>query len=238
MAKPTVIPKEVQAEAIRLRSSGMSYLKIVAELKDQGVTERWVKNNLKDVIMYKESTVEDKVISEILKLATRKIGVKPSEVSEVYYEHYGTTWDMKKDRSVLDITSKEKDAIKRKVRSLAKKEGKTVMFISEWIQREHTDECKGVLFDCTQRLHEALTDIYYMYNETFPENKGREVSSFIYDVCSLNIPAMNPSRDVHGRFDKITDNLDTLKVVVKQKEVKRKIFDKVEGDDEIDKNAY
>jgi|SRR5690554_1884908 len=219
MSKPIELPIEIEQEAITLRQSGLSYSKILDRLKSKGATERWIKRICKGVTVV-HSTNETQAVMEISKLATREVGVKPSEMNQVLFEIYGTVWDNKKERNVLNLPQKDKNTIKRKVNSRCKSLGKTALFTPEWLQVNHVSQCKDTFFEAAQLLHETLTQIEMMYKRDTGVTDVFPVSSFVYYVCSVNIKSMAPEGNyqrlemILGKMDRVEDSVDQLELEV------------------------
>jgi hypothetical protein len=163
-----------------------------------------------------QSTNEYKAVEQISKLAVRKEGVKPSEINSVLFEIYGVVWDDKKERNVLNLSQKDKNTIKRKVTKRCKDLGKDALFTPEWLQVEHCKESKEAFYEAAQMLHETLTEIEMLYKRSTGNTDTFSVSSFLYDVCSVNIKKMAPEGN-YQRFETILDKIHRVEDKVTQK---------------------
>lgn len=218
MSKPIELPKEITQEAIKMRQEGCTLKQIKEHLEEHGATEAWVKKVCKNVVAGSNNN-EHKAVKEIASLATRPEGVKPSEINQVYFSVFGTVWDDKKQKFALNLSQKEKNTIKRKVTKVCKDLGKYALFLPEWVQREHGRECKDLLIDSAQSLHECLFSLMQEFKREFPDATSYQVQSFVYDVCSVNIPKMSPE-GCDNRFNGISEKIDMVIDNVIQQEVK------------------
>ena len=218
MSKPIELPEDVTQQAINMRKEGCTLKQIKEHLEGYGATDAWVKKICKGVTAG-SNTNEHKAIEEIAALATRPEGVKPSEIQQVYFTIFGTVWDDKKQKFVLNLSQKEKNTIKRKVTKVCKDVGKYALFLPEWVQREHGRECKDILIDSAQTLHECLFSLMQEFKQVFPEATSYQVQNFIYDVCSVNIPKMSPE-GCDNRFNGISEKIDAVVDNVAQREVR------------------
>ena len=207
MRKPIELPKEITDKAVAMKRSGMSHRSILEELKPHGATDKWLRRVTKDVT--KEESLMDNVVGKIYKLATRPQGVKPSEINQVYYDSFGTVFNERKGRHVVNLSQKDKDNIKRKVNKLGKDKGTLILFTPEWVRINHIEQSKRILFESTQELHELLYTIQETYKDLFPDSNNREVSSFINEIVSLNLPRLSP-RGIDVTFESLIDKLNVI----------------------------
>lgn len=149
-----VISEEVKAEVTKDRENGMSLNALVEKWSKDGVTKGWIRKHTK--AGKKQESVSGVVISAVLPLAIRKIGVKPSELYPIYLEHYGTTWCEVEERHILNMTQSQKSYIRSKVKEKAKKQGLTACFVPEWMNRNSPKESNQLMLTLANDLYEII----------------------------------------------------------------------------------
>lgn len=223
------ISKDVEEQVVADRKEGMSYAAIEEKYKEFGVTVKWAKRVCKDVKVVKLATSPQKAIAAILPLATRPIGVKPSEYFPILKEAYGTVWCDKAGYERLNITDSQKSYVRSQVKEKAAKLGKVAHFIPEWLDRNDPVFCNKVMLMCAQSLYDSFEEQVHYFLSMFPElaeGKGKGYS-IRNELFALVVAGYDPS-GVHNRCERnqeavefLTGNPDLPAPKVKETEQQR-----------------
>lgn len=205
------ISKEVQEQVVADRKEGMSYAAIEEKYKEFGVTVKWAKRVCKDIKVVKLATSPQKAIAAILPLATRPIGVKPSEYFPILKEAYGTVWCDKAGYERLNITDSQKSYVRSQVKEKAAKLGKVAHFIPEWLDRNDPVFCNKVMLMCAQSLYDSFEEQVHYFLSMFPElgeGKGKGYS-IRNELFALVVAGYDPS-GVHNRCERNQEAVEFL----------------------------
>jgi hypothetical protein len=205
------ISKEVEEQVVADRKEGMSYAAIEEKYKEFGVTVKWAKRVCKDVKVVKLATSPQKAIAAILPLATRPIGVKPSEYFPILKEAYGTVWCDKAGYERLNITDSQKSYVRSQVKEKAAKLGKVAHFIPEWLDRNDPVFCNKVMLMCAQSLYDSFEEQVHYFLSMFPElgeGKGKGYS-IRNELFALVVAGYDPS-GVHNRCERNQEAVEFL----------------------------
>lgn len=163
------ISKEVEALVIEDRKAGMSYAAIVEKYTEHGVTVKWAKRVCKDIKVIKMASSPQQAIAAILPLATRPIGVKPSEYFHILKACYGTVYDEEQEYERLNMTSGQKSYVKAQVKEKALKLGKVAYFVPEWLDTKHPEDCNKLMLTLAQSLYDSVEAQITCFFEAYPE---------------------------------------------------------------------
>lgn len=205
------ISKDVEEQVVADRKEGMSYAAIEEKYKEFGVTVKWAKRVCKDVKVVKLATSPQKAIAAILPLATRPIGVKPSEYFPILKEAYGTVWCDKAGYERLNITDSQKSYVRSQVKENAAKLGKVAHFIPEWLDRNDPVFCNKVMLMCAQSLYDSFEEQVHYFLSMFPElgeGKGKGYS-IRNELFALVVAGYDPS-GVHNRCERNQEAVEFL----------------------------
>lgn len=172
------------------RASGMTVAKIVDKYKDYGVTTKSIRRLT--ACVKKQESVTSTVISAVFPLATRKIGVKPSELNKIYYEHYGTVWCEIEERNILNMTQGQKSYIRAKVKAKAAKQGKVAIFVPEWMDRTQPNESNKLMLSLANDLYEIIEYKVNEYLHSFPQQPDA-AWSVRNELYSLAVKGYDPT---------------------------------------------
>ena len=185
------ISQEVASEVIKDRQAGMSLNALVQKWGESGVTKHWIRKNTTTPIK-KEASVSSVVVDAVLPLATRKIGVKPSELNKIYYEHYGTVWCEIEERNILNMTQGQKSYIRAKVKAKAAKQGKVAIFVPEWMDRTQPNESNKLMLSLANDLYEIIEYKVNEYLHSFPQETDA-AWSVRNELYSLAVKGYDPT---------------------------------------------
>lgn len=205
------ISKDVEEQVVADRKEGLSYAAIEEKYKEFGVTVKWAKRVCKDVKVVKLATSPQKAIAAILPLATRPIGVKPSEYFPILKEAYGTVWCDKAGYERLNITDSQKSYVRSQVKEKAAKLGKVAHFIPEWLDRNDPVFCNKVMLMCAQSLYDSFEEQVHYFLSMFPElgeGKGKGYS-IRNELFALVVGGYDPS-GVHNRCERNQEAVEFL----------------------------
>lgn len=205
------ISKEVEQQVLADRKEGMSLDALVEKYKEHGVTKNWVRRVCKDVKVVKLATSPQKAIAAILPLATRPIGVKPSEYFPILKEAYGTVWCDKAGYERLNITDGQKSYVRSQVKEKAAKQNKVAHFIPEWLDRNDPVLCNKVMLMCAQSLYDSFEEQVHYFLSMFPElgkDKGKGYS-IRNELFALVVGGYDPS-GVHNRCERNLEAVEFL----------------------------
>lgn len=205
------ISKDVEEQVVADRKEGMSYAAIEEKYKEFGVTVKWAKRVCKDIKVVKLATSPQKAIAAILPLATRPIGVKPSEYFPILKEAYGTVWCDKAGYERLNITDSQKSYVRSQVKEKAAKLGKVAHFIPEWLDRNDPVFCNKVMLMCAQSLYDSFEEQVHYFLSMFPElgeGKGKGYS-IRNELFALVVAGYDPS-GVHNRCERNQEAVEFL----------------------------
>ena len=184
------ISEEVKAGVAKDRANGMSLNALVEKWGKDGVTKNWVHQHTK--AGKKQESVTSAVINAVFPLATRKIGVKPSELNKIYYEHYGTVWCEIEERSILNMTQGQKSYIRAKVKAKAAKQGKVAIFVPEWMDRTQPNESNKLMLSLANDLYEMIEYKVNEYLQSFPQETDA-AWSVRNELYSLAVKGYDPT---------------------------------------------
>lgn len=205
------VSKEVEEQVIADRKEGMTLDELVTKYAEFGVTKNWVRRVVKDVKVAKLATSPQKAIAAILPLATRPIGVKPSEYFPILKEAYGTVWCDKAGYERLNITDSQKSYVRSQVKEKAAKLGKVAHFIPEWLDRNDPVYCNKVMLMCAQSLYDSFEEQVHYFLSMFPElgeGKGKGYS-IRNELFALVVAGYDPS-GVHNRCERNQEAVEFL----------------------------
>lgn len=74
-----------------------------------------------------------KSVARVYELAIRTQGIKDYELREILHEEYGCTWDEQKGRYQAKTTNDTIKQVKEKVRERASDEGRSAIFVIDWV---------------------------------------------------------------------------------------------------------
>lgn len=203
------ISEEVKQSVVKDRAEGMTLDAIVDKWKDEGVTKNWVRQNTKSSNS-KKDTKAALAVAQILPLATRPIGVKPSEYYPILKEVYGVVWDEFEERNVLDMTHSQKSYVRSKVKEKALKAGKEAHFIPEWMDREDPVSCNRLMLDCAQNLFDSFEYQVQEFVNQFPDSSkaGRSIRNELYSLVV-------PGYDLSGVVKRCERNTEAVRFLTK-----------------------
>lgn len=184
------ISEEVKAGVTKDRANGMSLNALVEKWGKDGVTKNWVRQHTK--AGKKQESVTSAVINAVFPLATRKIGVKPSELNKIYYEHYGTVWCEIEERNILNMTQGQKSYIRAKVKAKAAKQGKVAIFVPEWMDRDRPNESNKLMLSLANDLYEIIEYKVNEYLHSFPQETDA-AWSVRNELYSLAVKGYDPT---------------------------------------------
>lgn len=184
------ISEEVKAGVTKDRANGMSLNALVEKWGKDGVTKNWVRQHTK--VGKKQESVTSTVINAVFPLATRKIGVKPSELNKIYYEHYGTVWCEIEERNILNMTQGQKSYIRAKVKAKAAKQGKVAIFVPEWMDRTRPTESNKLMLSLANDLYEIIEYKVNEYLHSFPQETDA-AWSVRNELYSLAVKGYDPT---------------------------------------------
>lgn len=164
-----ILSKEIEDEAKRLRSDGMSLSKIKETLSEHGATERWVKRVCKGVEIEKQVTPKQIAVDEVYSLATRDIGVKDNELYQIYINVFGCTVSEDDGSISCNITQEQKAEVRKLVRARAEKEGKQAIFVPSWMSRQQPKGSNKLMLDLASQLHDRCNDLVSEFMVQFPD---------------------------------------------------------------------
>ena len=205
------VEKTLEEQVIADRASGMSWPALAEKYKDQGLTVKKARTMCKDVKVVKLATSPQKAIAAILPLATRPIGVKPSEYFPILKEAYGTVWCDKAGYERLNITDGQKSYVRSQVKEKAAKLGKVAHFIPEWLDRNDPVYCNKVMLMCAQSLYDSFEEQVHYFLSMFPElgeGKGKGYS-IRNELFALVVGGYDPS-GVHNRCERNQEAVEFL----------------------------
>lgn len=205
------IDKEIEDLVIADRTNGMSYASIESKYAQYGVTVKWCKRVCKDIKVIKIESSPQRAVAAILPLATRPIGVKPSEYFPILKEAYGVVYDEEAGYHKLNMTAAQKSYMRSQVKEKAQKQGKVAHFIPEWLDRTDPEFCNQVMMMCAQSLYDSFEEQVNFFLSMFPElaeGKGKGYS-IRNELFSLVVSGYDPS-GVHNRCQRNQDAVEFL----------------------------
>jgi len=177
-----VIPADAAAKATKLFAEGTSERKVAAAL---GISRRQA-NKLKQQI--KADQEDDPLsealqptmspsdaVAELVKLSTRPEGVRPSEMWPVLRARFGMRLNTKTGAMELDMTNDQLRYLKDKTAATAAAQGKTALFIPEWMPREAPVTANGILTTMAGWLHERAQEYTSEFMASFPGVSSKHV---------------------------------------------------------------
>lgn len=164
---------DIQAQAQQLRNEGFSVRNIAEQL---GKSKSWVDRNtqasMSQTVPVKESapsTKRDIALTQALAKATSPQGCNTSEFNSIIKSVFGVIRDEDTGSYVVDCSSEEKKAIKRSVKDIAAREGKTALFFEDFISREIPEHSLQLMLTLAQGVHEAVELAVAEFREVYPE---------------------------------------------------------------------
>lgn len=164
---------DIQAQAQQLRNEGFSVRNIAEQL---GKSKSWVDRNthasMSQAVPVKKSapsTKRDIAVVEALAKATSPEGCNTKEFNDLIKSVYGVVRDEDTGSYGVDCTFEEKKAIRRRVKELAAREGKTALFFEDFISRETPAASLQLMLTLAQGVHEAVELAVAEFREVYPE---------------------------------------------------------------------
>lgn len=181
---------ELQAQAQQLRDSGLSTRKIAAQL---GVSQPWVTRHTTAATAKAAksvpSTKRDIAVTQALAKATSPQGCNTSEFNSIIKSVFGVIRDEDTSSYVVDCSSEEKKAIKRRVKDIAARDGKTALFFEDFISREAPTASLQLMLTLAQGVHEAVELAVSEFREVYPEASVYSVQQALQGMA---IPGYRP----------------------------------------------
>lgn len=163
----------IQAQAQQLRNEGFSVRNIAEQL---GKSKSWVDRNtqasMSQAVPVKKSapsTKRDIAVVEALAKATSPEGCNTKEFNDLIKSVYGVVRDEDTGIYGVDCTFEEKKGIRRRVKELAAREGKTALFFEDFISRETPEHSLQLMLTLAQGVHEAVELAVAEFREVYPE---------------------------------------------------------------------
>lgn len=180
-APMNVIPADAVAKAIKLFAEGASERKVAAAL---GISRRQA-NKLKQQIKADQdddplsealqpTMSPSDAVAELVKLSTRPEGVRLSEMWPVLRARFGMRLNTKTGAMELDMTNDQLRYLKDKTAAAAA-QGKTALFIPEWMPREAPVTANGMLTTMAGWLHERAQEYTSEFMASFPGVSSKHV---------------------------------------------------------------
>lgn len=161
---------ELQAQAQALRNEGMSTRKIAAQLN---VSQPWVtrhtKANNSKVSAAAPATQREQAVAQALAKATSQQGCNTTEFNSIIKSVYGVVRDDDTGHYGVDCSADEKKAIKRRVKDLAARDGKTALFFEDFINRANPVASLQLMLALANSVHEAVEQAVSEFQRAYPE---------------------------------------------------------------------
>ena len=184
---------DIQAQAQQLRNEGFSVRNIAEQL---GKSKSWVDRNtqasMSQTVPVKKSapsTKRDIAVTQALAKATSPEGCNTSEFNDIIRAVYGVIRDEDTGSYVVDCTTEEKKAIKRRVKELAARDGKTALFFEDFISRETPTASLQLMLTLAQGVQEAVVLAVAEFREVYPE---ASVFSVQQALQGMAVPGYRP----------------------------------------------
>lgn len=125
--------------------------------------------DLKPTISRKEAIVE------MVNLSTRKEGVRNSEMFPVLRALFGLRLNPKTDAIELNMSKDQLRYLKETTAKAAAEQGKTALFVPEWMPRQAPVTATGMLTAMAGWLHERAQEYVSEFMAAFPEVRSQHV---------------------------------------------------------------
>lgn len=152
------VSEDVLSKAQTLREQGVTYKQIVEQLNGE-ISLDQCKRYLKSV--KKQESSEDKIIAEIVTLATRPEGCTNYEANSIIYKHKPN-----------EVVTKD---VARNIRSKAKRKDSRCFFRSPWIDPQLPLESMNLLYELAQEVMDKISDSVDYYSDTYPNTSRKMV---------------------------------------------------------------
>jgi|GEM_PF-5947982 len=166
---------DIQIQAQQLRDQGFPVREIAEKI---GKHYSWVsrnttaKNATPRITRAAKSVATSKrevAIADTLAKATSPEGCNTSEFNSIIKAVYGVVRDEDTGTYGVDCSSEEKKAIKRRVKDLAARDGKTALFFEDFICRETPAASLQLMLTLAQGVHEAVEQAVSEFQRAYPE---------------------------------------------------------------------
>lgn len=198
------IAVEIEEQVKLDRASGMIVREIVEKYAEHGVTKKWVERVCRGI--KKPVSPQAKAASLVYPLATSKQGVKQKECHDIYIQCFGVVYDDDRKAYVPNITKENRDYIKRTVKEKAEAQGKTAMFLPDWMQRTDAVVCNQLMLEQAQSLHDSMLEHVSVFRQMFPDANQYSV---INEMLSLAFRGYSPE-SVESRCNRNATNAQML----------------------------
>ncbi|NRH40637.1 helix-turn-helix domain-containing protein [Pseudomonas sp. MS15a(2019)] len=166
---------DIQAQAQQLRNEGFSVREVAEQI---GKHYSWVSRNTTATNATPRNTratksvatsKRDIAVTQALAKASSPEGCNTSEFNDIIKAVYGVVRDEDTGSYVVDCTFEEKKGIRRRVKELAAREGKTALFFEDFISREAPEHSLQLMLTLAQGVHEAVELAVAEFREVYPE---------------------------------------------------------------------
>lgn len=166
---------DIQAQAQQLRNEGFSVREVAEQI---GKHYSWVSRNTIATNATPRNTratksvatsKRDIAVTQALAKASSPEGCNTSEFNDIIKAVYGVVRDEDTGSYVVDCTFEEKKGIRRRVKELAAREGKTALFFEDFISREAPEHSLQLMLTLAQGVHEAVELAVAEFREVYPE---------------------------------------------------------------------
>lgn len=186
---------DIQAQAQQLRNEGFSVREVAEKI---GKHYSWVSRNTTATNATPRNTratksvatsKRDIAVAQALAKASSPEGCNTSEFNDIIKAVYGVVRDEDTGSYVVDCTTEEKKAIKRRVKDIATRDGKTALFFEDFISREAPTASLQLMLTLAQGVHEAVELAVAEFREVYPEASVYSVQQALQRMA---IPGYRP----------------------------------------------
>lgn len=152
------------------------------------------------------SMTRSAAIAELVKLSSRPGGVRYSEMWPVLRALYGLRINDKTGAWELDMTDNQLRYLKEKTTEAATKQGKTALFIPEWLPRQAPVAANDMLVSMAGWLHDRAQEYVSEFISTFP---GASRKHALNELICVAFSQASPE-PVQTRCQRNMDNAEQL----------------------------
>lgn len=145
-------------------------------------------------------------ITELVKLSTRRGGVRHSEMWPVLRALFGLRFNGKTGAMELDMTDNQLRYLKEKTMEAAASKGKEALFIPEWLPRRAPAAANDMLINMAGWLHDRAQEYVSEFMSAHPDASRAAV---FRELTCLSFPLASPE-PIQTRCQRNTDNADKL----------------------------
>ncbi|MCQ4239696.1 helix-turn-helix domain-containing protein [Stutzerimonas stutzeri] len=178
----SAISADAAAKAAKLFAEGASERKVATALgisrRQASKLQQRIKADQEDDPLceaLQPSMSRSDAVAELVHLSTRPEGVRPSEMWPVLRALFGMCLNTKTGAMELDMTNDQLRYLKDKTAEAAAAQGKTALFIPEWMPREDPVTANGMLTTMAGWLHERAQEYASEFMASFPGVSSKHV---------------------------------------------------------------